>query len=271
MPWSAAPWTSSPDLGPQEPEESLRSGSPPTEDDSMLLTAHQPNYLPYPGFFRKIATADEFLIVDTTQFVKRGPFGWIHRNRIRTPNGPIWLTLPVLQKGRFDQRIHEVELDPRRDWGKKHFKSLQWNYRTSPHWERYSSVLKEFYSRTWTHLAPLNTALIRWFLRELEIDRPVHIASELAARGRSTEYILSFCRELGADAFLSGRHGRDYLEIGRFPEAGIELRFHECDPPHYGPPVGEPGDSLSMIDWLFLDRAAATEWVHRDARDRAPA
>ena len=61
----------------------------------MLLTAHQPNYLPYPGFFQKIAAADEFLVVDTTQFVKRGPFGWIHRNKIRTPNGPIWLTLPV--------------------------------------------------------------------------------------------------------------------------------------------------------------------------------
>ena len=62
----------------------------------MLLTAHQPNYLPYGGFFQKIAAADEFLVVDTTQFVKRGPFGWIHRNKIRTPNVPIWLTLPVL-------------------------------------------------------------------------------------------------------------------------------------------------------------------------------
>ena len=79
----------------------------------MRLTAHQPNYLPYGGFFQKITAADEFLIVDTTQFVKRGPFGWIHRNKIRTPNGPIWLTLPVLSKGRFDQKIHEVDAQHR--------------------------------------------------------------------------------------------------------------------------------------------------------------
>ena len=228
----------------------------------MLLTAHQPNYLPYPGFFQQIAAADEILVVDTTQFVKRGPFGWIHRNKIRTPNGPIWLTLPVLSKGRYDQAIHEVELDPRRDWAKKHWKSLEWNYRQAPFWEKYSPGLKEIYERPFTHLSPLTTAIIRWLIDALELERPVHIASELSASGKSTEYILAFCQELGADAFLSGTHGRDYLTVERFPECGIDLHFQEYTPPVYAPPGEEPIENLSILDQLFWTGDACVEWVH---------
>lgn len=235
----------------------------------MLLTAHQPNYLPYPGFFTKIAAADEFLVVDTTQFVKRGPFGWIHRNRIGTPNGPIWLTLPVLHKGRNHQSIDEVALDPRQDWARKHWKSLEWNYGRSPGWERFSPGLREIYERPWERLAPLTTALIRWFLEQLEIDRPVHLASEQAARGKSTEYIIAFCRELGADAFLSGAHGRDYLEVDRFSDEGIELHFQEyCPPP--AELEGDPENrNLSMLDLLLRGGEDAIAWVHEQGRTLA--
>jgi hypothetical protein len=235
----------------------------------MLLTAHQPNYLPYPGFFQKIAAADEFLVVDTTQFVKRGPFGWIHRNRIRTPNGPIWLTLPVLSKGRYDQRIDEVELDPRRNWAKKHWRSLEWNYRSAPHWERFSPALKVIYERSWSHLSPFTIEIMRWFLTSLEIDRPVHIASELTAKGKSTDYIIAFCRELGADTFLSGKHGQDYLELEKFPIAGIELLFQEYSPPVYAPPGGNEIENLSMLDLLLWRGDEAIAWVHE--ADRTPA
>ena len=235
----------------------------------MLLTAHQPNYLPYPGFFQKIAAADEFLVVDTTQFVKRGPFGWIHRNKIRTPNGPIWLTLPVLHKGRYDQSIAEVELDPRKDWAKKHWKSLEWNYRKAPHWEEYAPGLKAIYEQSWSHLSPLTTAIIRWCLDVLELDRPVHIASELAAEGASTEYIIAFCKELGADEFLSGKHGRDYLAVERFPEENIELHFQDYTPPVYSPPGEEPIENLSIIDQLFWTGDACIEWVHEKDRTTA--
>jgi len=235
----------------------------------MLLTAHQPNYLPYPGFFRKIAAADEFLVVDTTQFVKRGPFGWIHRNRIRTPNGAIWLTLPVLSKGRYHQRIDAVELDGSRDWPHKHWRSIEWNYSRAPHWERFAPGLRAIYERPGTHLAPFNTAIIRWFLAELALDRPVHIASELRAEGASTDYIIAFCRELGADAFLSGKHGRDYLEMEKFPPAAIDLRFQEYEPPRYAPPGGVEIENLSMLDFLFWRGDEAISWVHEETRTLA--
>ncbi len=232
-----------------------------------MLTAHQPNYLPYPGFFQKIASADSFLLVDTTQFVKRGPFGWIHRNRIRTSSGPQWLSLPVLSKGKYEQSICEAELNPRVDWRRKHFKSIAFSYRSAPHWDRYGDGLQEIYERDWTHVSKLNTAIIQWFMVQLELeDRDFHIASELSAEGKSTDYIIEFCRELGETSFLSGVHGRDYLNVGRFDEAGIELRFQEYSPPQYDvDPKMETLDeeNYSMLDALMWAGEEAVEWVHR--------
>lgn len=229
----------------------------------MILTGHQPNYLPYPGFFQKIASSDEFLVVDTTQFVKRGPFGWIHRNRIGTPNGPIWLSLPVLHKGKYEQSIQDTQFNPRVDWQRKHWKSLEWNYGKAPFWDRYAPSLRELYQQSWSHLARFNQAVITWFLRELEIDRPVHIASELQARGKATEYILAFCQELGAKSYISGVHGRDYLDLEQFPAAGIELRFQEYSPPRYQVQGRDREENLSLLDMMFWCGEQAKEWVHR--------
>ncbi|MGE3165080.1 MAG: WbqC family protein [Planctomycetota bacterium] len=229
----------------------------------MILTGHQPNYLPYPGFFQKIAAADTFLVVDTTQFVKRGPFGWIHRNRISTPNGPIWLSLPVLHKGRYEQPIQEAEFNPRIDWRQKHWRSIAWNYSQAPYWERYSASLEELYQRPWTHLSPFTTAVIRWFLEHLQLGAEVRLASELRARGQSTAYIVAFCQELGATTYLSGAHGRDYLELPRFSQAGIELRFQDYTPPRYDNRAGPAEENLSMLDMLFWCGDQAVEWVHQ--------
>lgn len=229
----------------------------------MILTGHQPNYVPYPGFFQKLASADMYLVVDTTQFVKRGPFGWIHRNRIGSPNGAQWLSLPVLHKGRYHQSIAETQLNPRVDWQRKHWKALEWNYAKAPHWERYRAGLEAIYQREWTHIAPLTTELIRWFMSELELTAEVRIASDLTATGNSTEYIVSFCQELGADTYLSGVHGRDYLELELFEQANVELEFQEYTPPSYtgfNGAVAEP--NLTMLDMMFWTGDEAKEWVH---------
>ena len=229
----------------------------------MILTGHQPNYLPYPGFFQKIAAADMYLVVDTTQFVKRGPFGWIHRNKIGSPNGSQWLSLPVLHKGRYHQSIAETELNPRSDWQRKHWKALEWNYGKAPHWERYRDSLAAIYQQEWSHISPLNTALIRWFMEQLELDADVRIASDLKAEGKSTEYIVAFCQELGADAYLSGVHGRDYLDLELFAHVDIELEFQEYTPPSYAGFNGQPAEAnLSMLDMLFWSGDQAKEWVH---------
>ncbi len=220
----------------------------------MLLVGHQPNYLPYLGFFHKIAQADLFVIVDNVQFVKRGPFGWIHRNRIRTDGGEgwSWLTVPVLTKGKFEQKIRDVELDPDAPWARKHWKSLEWAYRGAPHFAWTAERLRPVYERSWKRLAELNEEVIRILLEAFGIRTPVERAGDRGVEGKATEYVVSLCRAYGADAYLSGVHGRDYLDPAAFAAAGIDLRFQEFAHPVY--PQGRPGpfvENLSAVDLLF--------------------
>ena len=220
----------------------------------MLLVGHQPNYLPYLGFFHKIAQADLFVIVDNVQFVKRGPFGWIHRNRIRTDGGEgwSWLTVPVLTKGKFEQKIRDVELDPDAPWARKHWKSLEWAYRGAPQFAWTAERLRPGYDRTWKRLAELNEEVIRVLLDAFGIRTPVERAGDRGVEGKATEYVVNLCRTYGADAYLSGIHGRDYLDPAAFAAAGINLRFQEFEHPVY--PQGRPGPfvpNLSAVDLLF--------------------
>src|SRR3989442_10648869 len=132
----------------------------------MILTGHQPNYLPYPGFFEKIARADRFLVVDNVQFVKRGTFGWMHRNRIRTnsPEGSDWLSVPILTKGRYTQQIREAEIDPSTPWARKHWRAIEWNYRKAHHFKAYAEGFHELYERPWKSFCELTCSFIELIL-----------------------------------------------------------------------------------------------------------
>jgi hypothetical protein len=218
----------------------------------MLLTAHQPNYLPYLGFFHKIALADRFVVADTVQFVKRGPFGWIHRNKIRTAEGWQWLSVPVHTKGKFTQRICDTMIRNDLPWGRKHWKALVFNYRKAPHFERYAPRLEAIYARPWEKLGDLNEALIRLMLEFLQIERPILRASQEGIQGKATELIVNLCRAAGTDRYLSGVHGRDYLDPARLEEAGIHVTIQPFTHPTY--PQCQPGPfvpNLTALDLLF--------------------
>lgn len=220
----------------------------------MLLTGHQPNYLPYAGLFAKIARAERFVVVDNVQFVKRGPFGWIHRNRIRTasPEGWDWLTVPVLTSGKFHQTIKETAIDPALPWARKHWKTIEWNYKKAKYFADYAPDLRAIYDRKWEWLTDLNVEIVRLMLRWLKIDRGVSLSSELGVDGKGSDFVLDLCRKAGADAYLSGVHGRDYLDLPSFEKAGVRLEFQEYQAREY--PQCVPGPfvpNLSVIDVIF--------------------
>lgn len=220
----------------------------------MILTGHQPNYLPYLGFFHKIARADRFLIVDNVQFVKRGPFGWIHRNRIRTcsPEGWEWISVPIQTKGRFEQKICDAQIDNSLPWARKHWRTLEWNYRKARYFNDYAAEFKEMYGRPWTSFTELSCAFIELLLRKLGIQKDAPRTSALAIAGESTGLVLAMCRAGGADTYLSGVHGKDYLDPAEFERNGLKLVFQEFSCPVY--PQCWPGPfvpNLSAIDLLF--------------------
>ncbi|MFH1024843.1 MAG: WbqC family protein [Planctomycetota bacterium] len=228
----------------------------------MLITGHQPNYLPYTGFFHKVARSDLFIIVDNVQFVKRGPFGWQHRNRIRGADGVRWLTVPVKTSGRFHQRIIEVEIDNARPWGRKHMRSLEFAYREAPHYREYADAFQGLYAREWDRLADLNVAIIRHLLDVLGIRTPVRRTSEMGVVGEGTGLVVALCRAAGADEYLSGIHGRDYLDYALLRDEGIRVRYPKFRHPVY-PQRGHADfvENLSAVDLLFNVGPAAGEMV----------
>lgn len=200
----------------------------------MLLTGHQPNYLPYLGFFEKIAKADMYLVVDNVQFVKRGPFGWIHRNKIRTSNGWQWLSLDCLTKGQFTQNINEVRLKPGSPHLRKHWRAIEVNYAKAPHFEAFAKPFRDIYLETqWEMMVDLNVALIKAVMTALGLETPVDSTSRLGISGKASELIINMCEVTGADRYLSGVHGKDYLDMGLFEQAGITVEFQNYPHPAY--------------------------------------
>lgn len=220
----------------------------------MILTGHQPNYLPYGGFFHKIVQADRFLVVDNVQFVKRGTFGWMHRNRIRTnsPQGWDWLSVPVLTKGKYTQSIREAVIDNSSPWARKHWRAIEWNYRRARYFADYAAEFESLYQKPWTLFCDLSCAFLSLLLKLLGIPRTFDRTSVLGIQGESTGLVLAMCRATGADTYLSGVHGRDYLDFEEFRKNGVHLAFQEYKAPTH--PQCWPGafvPDLSVIDLLF--------------------
>lgn len=220
----------------------------------MIITGHQPNYWPYPGFFHKILHSDAFVVVDTTQFVKRGPFGWIHRNRIKTSSekGWNWLTVPVLTKGKYEQAINETKINNQVKWRGKHLRAIELNYSKAPFFEDFADELKELYDCSYEMLSDLTNRTVELSMKRLGLEVPVYRTSELGVEGVGGELIVEFCRTLGADGYVSGVHGRDYLDFELFERAGIELYFPEYEALEYEQQFGEEFmPNLSILDMLL--------------------
>ena len=214
----------------------------------MILTAHQPVYLPWLGLFHKIAVSDVFCSFDDVQYLKKD---WNSRNRIMTSSGPIWLSVPVLSGGHREKAIREIEIDNSTDWRRKHWKSIYLNYKKAPHFHRYAGFLEEAYKRDWTHLTPLNEHMLQWFLKELGIETRFHKASESGFEGRKSDLVLDMCRTLRAGVDGFGIHGKEYAEVEKFERAGIQAYFQDYKHPVYPQAGGGFVPYLSVIDLLF--------------------
>ena len=217
----------------------------------MKVAIHQPNYLPYLGFFHKASLSDVFVILDSVQFVKSGPLAWANRNKIRTKEGWIWLSVPVLTKGRFPVTIKDALVDNTGNWRKKHWYSISCNYNKAKHFKRYAAFFEQLYRSPWDKLAGLNQKIINYLFEQLEIGAKTVKASELKSRGAGTRLLINICKELGADSYIYGQHGEDYMDKESFCREKIGLLAQNFKHPRYQQ-LHEPFiEGLSVIDLLF--------------------
>lgn len=196
----------------------------------MIVTIHQPEHLPWIGFFHKLCRADIVVILDNVQF-RTNYFQ--NRNRILGPNGPIWLTVPVVSKGHMSKTLRAMEIAPQPNWKRKYVKSLEQAYGKHPHFGLLNEGLLPLMDSDWDLLVPLNMAIIRWMLGWLGFDRPVIFASALDVQGSRTDLLAAICKEVGASVYLSGSSGKDYLDETPFREMGIWVTYHDFHHPVY--------------------------------------
>ena len=216
----------------------------------MVVTIHQPEHLPWLGFFDKARQVDVFVMLDHVQYRRRY---FQNRNRIPTTQGSVWLTVPVLVKGKYDQPINEVRIDnegnPR--WREKCWNSIVHNYKKAPYFHDHAPFFEGLYQKDWDRLVDLNEAIIRYLLTAFSIDVKVVASSELNVQGQRGELLLDICKKLGAPVYLSGISGREYLDLKMFADAGIEVRFQEFHHPIYEQAYEPFIPCMSAIDLLF--------------------
>lgn len=223
----------------------------------MIVTMHQPEHLPWLGFFHKMAQADLFILVDSCQY--RHQY-FQNRNRITGVQAPIWVTVPVLKEAHRHGAIRDVRIDESRDWRKAYWGSIAHHYRRHPHFERYAPTLHAVVMARHPRLVDLNLALIACFREALEIHTPLVKASALSPVGQKTELIHGLAQKVGATTYLSGPTGREYLQELPFRRDRINVRYHEFAHPAYGQRGRHAFMShLSVLDLLMNHGPASRE------------
>jgi hypothetical protein len=213
----------------------------------------QSSYIPWKGYFDIMNQVDEFILYDDRQYTTND---WRNRNRIKTPQGPKWLTIPVRRA--WPQRIDEARIgDP--TWGTKHWRSITQNYSRTPHFEKYRDTFERIYTGALPEmLSQVNFMLLKAVCDLLNIGARITWSTDYEAVGDKAERVVSLCQAAGATEYLSGPSARDYLKPELFAEAGIELEYIdyagylEYDQPY--PPFDH---NVSILDLLFCtgDRA----------------
>jgi WbqC-like protein family len=206
-------------------------------------------YIPWKGYFDLIKLVDEFILYDDRQYTRRD---WRNRNRIKTPQGTQWLTIPVKVKGRYKQRIDETLIDDP-GWADRHWMTLEHNYSAAPHFDDYAESLASLYARTdERRLSPVNRAFIGAICGFLEIETALSWSTEYEAKGTKTDRLVSLCVAAGATAYLSGPSAREYMDESLFDAAGIELEYMDYSGyPEY-PQLHPPFEhEVTILDLLF--------------------
>ncbi|OIO63270.1 hypothetical protein AUJ83_01470 [Candidatus Woesearchaeota archaeon CG1_02_33_12] len=219
---------------------------------NKIVSGHQPNYLPYLGFFDKIKKSDVFFILDEAQF-SNGDFH--NRNKIKasTPLGYTWLTIPVEKKKIPINKIKIKNEIKRSDksWYEDHLIKIEDAYYKAPFFNDYFPELRKFYETKRETLFDFNMPIINFLLGAFNIKKEIVIASELGIKTLSTQRLVDICKVLGADTYLSGDGGRNYIDEELFKKNNTHLIYQNYHHPKY-PQQGDKFLScMSAIDYLF--------------------
>jgi hypothetical protein len=223
----------------------------------MIVTIHQPDFLPWLGFFERWATSDLLILLDDAQFLRRG---WHHRDRILGANGPAWITVPT-RKGPVSQTIDGVIIDPAERGLASMAAKIRAVYAKAPAFAATIDSLTDIFAKAHARLLDLNLDLLAWTAQRLGITTPTVLSSTLSVPGRATQRLVGLVKAVAGDAYLTGTGSKGYLEPEAFAAAGIALVWQDFRHPVYAQPRQPFTPGLSVLDFLMqgADPALLTE------------
>jgi hypothetical protein len=216
----------------------------------MLVAIHQSHYLPWLRYLEKVARSEYFIVLDDVDFTRNG---WHNRNKIKTHQGPLTLTVPVRQK--LGAPIKDMEISSP-GWARKHWMTLQQSYGGAPFFADYRSQVESFYGgqSNWTHLLGLNQAMFDWHQQALGLNVPCALSSTLPTQGTATRRLVELIRAVGGTAYLTGLYAFDtYLDPQEFRKAGLDLFIFDWKCPEYRQHHKSAGfvPDLATLDLIF--------------------
>lgn len=213
------------------------------------IAISQSNYIPWRGYFDLIGIVDEFVIFDEMQYTRRD---WRNRNKVKTPNGPLWLTVPVEVKGKYLQTIRETKIHGT-TWKKNHWKTLKNCYSKTPFFYELEEDLKKIYlEEDFKYLSKLNRRLIDLICNYLEIKTVIRDSFEFTLAEDKTERLIEICKQVGAEEYISGPSAKEYIDQKEFKKNKIKLSYIDYSGYQDYKQSGEGFEkNLSILDLIF--------------------
>jgi hypothetical protein len=230
----------------------------------MRICFNQPAFIPWGGFFARLLCCDRMVLLDRT-VLARG-FTYVNRNRVKGPDGEIWITVPLKRKGRGQQEIRELEIYEKRKWAGKFLLTLRHFYGKSVYFEPIFEKVKEAVETTEEGFISLALALLNLLSRSLDIPTGMTLQSETGITGRGTGLLVALAKETGAQEVILPYFSEKAVESDRFRKENIEVRFLRYAPPPYPQFWGDFVENLSALDLLLCLGAAGKAVIEKGAR-----
>ena len=229
----------------------------------MKVSIMQPAYLPWLGYFDRIFQSDLHIVLDNVAIDRSSKTKFANRNKIRTAQGSLWLTVPLAKKENTDLYLDTLKINNDQSWQKKHWLSIKGNYTKAPFFQEHHDFFDQIYTKNWERLFELTQETTHYLLDALSIDTEIVLASKMNLPFSKSELILELCKNVCATTYISGPFGREYLDEGSFLKAGIKLEYHDYQHPIYKQRYSDFEPYMSVIDLLFnLGPAAKATLVH---------
>ncbi len=231
---------------------------------ALRIAAIQSSFIPWRGYFDFLGSVDQFVFLDDVQYTARD---WRNRNKIKTPKGAEWVTVPVIHDRR-EQRIDESRILQEGDWRKKIIGSWRCNYRAAKYYDTGLALLECVEDKSYSTISQLNISLIRRVCEYLNINTPMILSSELDLQGNKTKRLIDMLKKLNATAYLSGSSADIYLDKELFRRNNIRLEYKSYDYMPYFQLWGDFIGEVTVLDLIANCGAESRELIRSKTPNR---